>query len=342
MSKVFFAPPDAIEGALPRLLEAAGFLALLTHRRRLGIKLHFGEDGNHNHLKPAYVRSAVETVACRVTDCVLIETTTLYRGSRARAASHVALAHRHGFTLANVMAPIQILDGEHGEDFYEVPVNLRHVARARLGRRLKFIPQLLNMAHFKGHFVTGFGGVLKNLAMGLAAKGGKLEMHSLSKPVVDEEKCLSCGDCVEYCPHQAIDFIREVARIGRSCTGCASCIAVCRSGAISIKWNEAAEILGMKIVEYAYAVLQHRIALHLNFVLRVTPNCDCMGTTEEPLMPDVGVFASLDPVACEQAAWDRVQPALGRVYPHLAPEQQIAYAEQLGLGSRQYEVIQVG
>jgi uncharacterized Fe-S center protein len=340
-SRVFFVGPDRLEATLPGLLEATGFLDKLTHRHRLGIKLHFGEEGNRNYLRPEWVRAAVTTVARRVVDVVLLETTTLYRGSRARGSTHVALAHRHGFTLANVMAPVQIVDGEQGEDCYEVPVNRNYVAQAKLGRKLRYVPQLLNLAHFKGHFVTGFGGVLKNLAMGLAAKSGKLDMHSLSKPVVNEAKCASCGDCVEYCPHQAIDFIKEVARIGRSCTGCAGCIAVCRPGAISIQWNEAAENVGMKVVEYAWAVLKDRLALHVNFVLKVTPNCDCMGITEDPLLPDVGVFASFDPVACEQAAWDATQVALKKQYPHLEPERQIAYAEELGLGTRQYEIVKI-
>jgi hypothetical protein len=338
MSRVLFAPPDRLESDIPRLIEASGFLARINHRRELGIKVHFGEDGNHNHLKPAYVLAAARTVCRRVTRCALLETSTLYHGRRATARSHLALAREHGFTLQSVMTPIEMIDGKQGESFYEVPIDLKLVKRAKLGRKLRYIPFLLNLAHFKGHFVTGFGGVFKNLAMGLAAKSGKLEMHSQSKPVVNPERCASCGDCIDYCPQQAIDFVHEIARIGRSCTGCASCITVCRHGAITINWNEAAENVGLKIIEYAYAVLQGRIALHMNFVVNVTPNCDCIGTTEKPVMPDVGVFASLDPVACEQAAYERVQPALQKLYPHLAPGTALEYAEQLGLGSRQYEL----
>jgi hypothetical protein len=338
MSLVLFAPAERIESSIPRLIEESDFLDRIDPRRRLGIKVHFGEDGNRNHLPPSYVRAAAETVARRVTDCVLLETSTLYRGRRATARSHLELAHEHGFTLPAVMTPIDIIDGKQGEDFYEVPINLKHVKQARLGRRLKYVRSILNMAHFKGHFVTGFGGVLKNLAMGLAAKGGKLEMHSRSKPVVNAKKCTSCGNCVDYCPHQAIDFVQHVARIGRSCTGCAGCVSICTHGAVTIDWNEAAENVGMKIAEYAYAALRNRIALHMNFLVRVTPNCDCMNAAEEPIMPDTGVFASLDPVACEQAAFDRAWPALKKLYGHLAPERSLEYAEEIGLGSRTYEL----
>ncbi|MEO0107976.1 MAG: DUF362 domain-containing protein [candidate division WOR-3 bacterium] len=323
------------------MIQSSGFLDQLHGRRRLGIKVHFGEDGNRTHLSPDYVRIAVETVSRKVADCQLIETSTLYRGKRAQAQSHVALAHEHGFTSQRVLAPIAILDGHQGEDYYEVPTGLESLPRARLARKLKHFPWILNLAHFKGHFVTGFGGVLKNLAMGLAAKSGKLAMHSRSRPAVDPRKCTSCGSCVDYCPHQAIAFIRDVAAIGRSCTGCAGCIAICPAGAIRIDWNEAAANVGRKVVEYAYAVLAGRRALHLNFLINVTPNCDCMGTVETPFMPDVGIFGSLDPVACEQAAFDRAQAGLRKLYPHLAPEQAIAYAEQLGLGSRSYELLEL-
>jgi len=344
MSRVLFSPADDILGSIPRLIEASGFLDHLSYRKLLGIKLHFGEDGNRNHLKPEHVRAAVETVSRRVTECALLETCTLYRGGRATAETHIALAHKHGFTLPAVLAPVEIIDGEQGNDYYEVPINLALVKRARLGRKLRRIHFLLNLAHFKGHFVTGFGGVFKNLAMGLAAKGGKLEMHSLYKPQVDESRCTSCGACVEYCPQQAIDFVREVARIGRSCVGCGGCIMVCKQGAIGVKWNEASENVSRKVVEYAYAVLRDpsrpepRVCLNLSFAINITPNCDCVGTTEEPIMPDVGVFASFDPVACEQAAFDRVRTALKKLYPHLDPQQAIDYAEEIGLGSRQYEL----
>jgi uncharacterized protein len=341
MSKVLFAPVPNLRAAIPKLIEQSGFLEKINCRRRLGIKVHFGEDGNHNYLDPSFVRAAVEVVCRRVTDCVLLETSTLYRGRRATAKTHLSLAHEHGFTLASVMMPIDIIDGRQGEASYSVPVDLKLVKEAHLGRRLKHVPTILNMAHFKGHFVTGFGGVLKNLAMGLASKRGKLEMHCLSKPNVNPDRCTSCGDCVEYCPSDAIDFVHEVARIGRSCSGCAACITVCRQGAIGLDWGEAAENVGLKVTEYALAVLRDRVALHLNFVINVTPNCDCMAVTEKPIMPDVGIFASLDPVACEQAAFDRAGPALKKTYPKLIPEKQIEHAEKIGLGSRKYELITV-
>jgi len=186
--------------------------------------------------------------------------------------------------------------------------------------------------------VTAFGGVFKSLAMGLGAKGGKLEMHSQSKPHVTSRKCTACNECIAYCPHRAIEMKDDAAVITGRCTGCASCIMVCPDRAITFKWNEVSENVQMKVVEYAAATMKDRLMLHFNFAVRVTANCDCMDVDEKPLMPDVGVFASLDPVSCEQAAYDRCRTALGKAWPELKPERQLAYAEQLGLGRRDYEV----
>jgi uncharacterized Fe-S center protein len=194
------------------------------------------------------------------------------------------------------------------------------------------------MAHFKGHFVTGFGGVFKNMAMGLAAKAGKLEMHSGSKPFVDPEKCVSCGACVDYCPNDAINFVQYVAKIGRSCTGCGGCLPVCREGAIRINWDAASETIQRKMVEYCRAVLRGREAIHFNFCLHITANCDCYPQTENPIMEDIGAFGSLDPVACEQAAWDQTEAALKDLYPHLKPDLILEVAQERGLGSRSYKL----
>ncbi len=177
--------------------------------------------------------------------------------------------------------------------------------------------------------------------MGLAAKAGKLAMHSSSRPYVDEERCTSCGTCVDYCPHEAINFINFVAAIGRSCVGCGGCIAVCPYGAIKLNWNATSESVQKMMAEYCRALLQDRVAIHFNCCIRITPNCDCYPNTENPLMPDIGLFASFDPVACDQAAFDAARGPLTEYYPHLNPEVLLAHAETLGLGNRRYKVIRI-
>ncbi|NPV14106.1 DUF362 domain-containing protein [candidate division WOR-3 bacterium] len=338
-SVVWFVPPERVADGVGQILEQSGFFARTRPRKKVGIKTHFGENDNNNHISPELVRSAA--IACINHDLqpVAVETTALYRGRRQRASEHIKLAREHGFTVERTLVPIEILDGEYGEHFYPVALDFAPQTPAYLAGRLRFIRYLVNLAHFKGHFVAGFGGAIKSIAMGLAAKAGKLAMHSSSKPYVDEEKCLSCGNCVDYCPHDAIDFVKYVARIGRSCTGCGGCLAVCPHGAIKINWDAASESVQKKLAEYCYAVLKDRVAIHFNIVLKVTPNCDCYPQTENPIMPDVGLFASFDPVACDQAAWDHTRSALKEIYPHLNPEIVLARGEEIGLGKRNYQLV---
>jgi len=340
-SCVYFAPPARAREGIGAALEASGFFLALRPRKKLGIKVHFGEHGNVTHLRPELVRAAVVAASYHNVQPVVIETTALYRGRRQEALSHLELAREHGFTLRSVLAPIEILDGRYGEKHYDVPLDSTLVPRARLAQGLRRLRYLINLAHFTGHFVTGFGGVIKNLAMGLAAKAGKLEMHSSSKPFVESERCLSCGACVDYCPHDAINFVQYVAKVGRSCAGCGGCLAVCPQAAIRINWDAASESVQLKMVEYARAVLLGRRAFHFNCCLGITPNCDCLPQPEDPMMPDIGLFASSDPVACEQAAWDRAGPRLGELYPHLKPELILDRAEVTGLGSRRYELVEL-
>jgi hypothetical protein len=338
---VYFAPADRSRDAVGQALENSGFLSRLKPKRKIGLKVHFGEAGNNNHLDPQLVRAAAVAVSYYNLQPVAIETTTLYRGKRQNARDYVKLAKEHGFNMETILAPIDILDGERGEKFYVVPLESSIVPKAKLAQGLRRFHYLINVAHFKGHFVTGFAGVLKNLAMGLAAKAGKLEMHSSSKPSVDESRCVSCGECVEYCPHEAINYVHYVAKIGRSCVGCGGCLAVCPQGAIQVNWNAASEMVQLKLAEYCRAVLQGREAFHFNFCLKVTPNCDCYPQTEKPIMPDVGVFASLDPVACEQAAYDRIGPKLKELYPHLNPETLLEACERNGVGTRAYRLVEL-
>ncbi|MGQ9678119.1 MAG: DUF362 domain-containing protein [bacterium] len=339
-SFVWFVPPERVVDGVGIILEQSGFFNRTRPHKKVALKVHFGEAGNNNHINPDFVRAAAVVSVNHDLQPVIVETTALYRGRRQRASEHIKLAHEHGFTVNRTLAPIEILDGEYGAHFYPVALEFAPEKPAYLAGRLRFFRYIVNLAHFTGHFVAGFGGAIKSLAMGLAAKAGKLAMHSSSKPRVDEDRCLSCGACVDYCPHDAIDFVHYVARIGRSCVGCGGCLAVCPHGAIKINWDGASDSVQRSIAEYCYAVLKHRAAIHFNFLLKITPNCDCYPQTEKPMMPDVGLFASFDPVACDQAALDRVGPVLKKIYPHLNPEIVLARGVEIGLGNRNYQLVQ--
>jgi len=335
---VYSVPVERAREGVGAILEASGFFKRLRPKKKVGIKVHFGEHGNNNHLKPEFVRAAAVAASYFNLQPVVIETTALYRGRRQEATEHLKLAREHGFSTESILAPLEILDGRHGEKSYSVPLDSDIVPVARLAQGLRRIRYIVNLAHFKGHMLTGFGGVIKNLAMGLAAKAGKLEMHSHSKPRIDPEKCTSCGDCVDYCPGDAINYVQYVAQIGPACTGCGGCLTVCKQNAIRIKWDAASETVQLRMVEYARAVIKDRELVHLNFCLNVTPNCDCNSVTEKRVAPDVGLFGSLDPVACEQAAWDRLAPKLGAIYPRLRPELLLEAAASRGLGTRHYRI----
>lgn len=340
-SIVWFVPPERLADGISLVLETSEFFSRTRPKKKVGIKVHFGEAGNNNHLAPEFVRSAAVACVCHDLQPVIIETTALYRGRRQRASEHLKLAHEHGFTPQRTLAPIEILDGEYGEKFYTVELGSDLTPRAYLAGKLRFIRYIVNLAHFKGHFVAGFGGTIKNLAMGLAAKAGKLAMHSSSRPYVDEEKCTSCGTCVDYCPHNAINFVRYVARIGHACVGCGGCLAVCPHGAIRIAWDAASESVQRKMADYCAAVLRGRVAIHFNLLVNITPNCDCYPQTEKPVLPDLGIFASFDPVACDQAALDRTGPVLKEIHPHINPGVVLARGVEIGLGSREYRLVPV-
>ncbi len=341
-SIVYYLPTSKITtNSIRQILIDTRFLPQLVNAKNIGIKVHFGEEGNNNYLEPRYVQMFVNEIKALGKKPTLIETSTLYRGRRQNRDSHIKLAFEHGFTEDNVNATIKILDGARGEAFEETMVNLNYIQKAKIAQKLRDYDAVVNLAHFKGHFVVGFGGVIKNIAMGLSAKGGKLEMHSQTKPYVKTDKCINCETCISTCPADAITISKRSAIIDSNCIGCASCVAICPENAIKINWNESSILTQKKMAEYALAIIRNRIWLHCNFAIRITPNCDCMDRTENPVMPDIGLFISLDPVACDQAVWDRTKDKINKLYPQINPEILLTYCERLGLGTRQYEICEI-
>uniref|UniRef100_A0A7V5XZM8 DUF362 domain-containing protein n=1 Tax=candidate division WOR-3 bacterium TaxID=2052148 RepID=A0A7V5XZM8_UNCW3 len=350
MSKsiVYFIPYKEKEGNLEELkkkiekvFSLTKYLDNLNYGRRLAIKIHFGEEGNNNHLKPIYARMVASFVAQRSVQPYLVETATLYRSKRNNKKGHIELATEHGFTLFNTLCQIEILDGNNGEAYFEVPIDSFHTKKAKLAKKLRPYLYLINLAHFKGHLATGFGGVLKNLGMGLAAKGGKLDMHSASHPYVNENKCIGCGICVDYCPEGAIKLHHLQAKIGPLCVGCGGCLAICPNQAIEFRWDQSPEILAKKVFEYAKAVLIGRYALHFNFLINITPNCDCYPKTEQPIREDIGIFISFDPLACDQAGFDFLKREITKLYSHLNYDELFDFGERIGLGKRDYELCEI-
>jgi hypothetical protein len=187
--------------------------------------------------------------------------------------------------------------------------------------------------------VTGFGGTLKNVGMGGASKGGKLELHSNSKPSIDKNKCIKCLRCFNYCQFHAIKKVGNYLEIDHNkCSGCAGCIALCPVGAIRLRWDAASADVQQRIARYAASLIKNKNIFYINFLINITPNCDCYHTDEPVITNDVGIFASFDPVCIDKACYDFIRKPLGRLYPDIDPMEQIFYAEKFGAGEKNYEI----
>jgi hypothetical protein len=293
----------------------------------------------------------------------LTDSNTVYVGTRSEAVSHLTTAIENGFAYAVVRAPLVIADGLTGKAEVEVPIKKKHFKSVFLAEALMEAEGMVVMSHFKLHELSGFGGALKNLGMGGASRRGKLAQHSNISPKVTEKKCTGCGDCVAHCAQEAILINPETQKAvidPARCIGCAECILVCPYANIQIQWNESIPVFLEKLAEYAYGVMQSKKdrAVFLNFITQVSPACDCYGHNDMPIVADVGILASRDPVAVDQAAADLVNEARGLpgsalkkkaahtdkfkdVYPQVDWPIQLAYAEELGLGSREYELVKI-
>lgn len=347
-----------------RLLEAVDLKGIVQRKKKrplIAIKIHFGERGNTSFIRPVYVRQVVDKLWDSGGRPFLTDANTVYVGTRSEAASHLTTAIQNGFAFAVVNAPLIIADGLLGTAEEEVDVGLKHFQKVYLGEAVVNAEALVSLAHFKLHELSGFGGAIKNVGMGSASRRGKLAQHSNISPKVNDKKCTGCGDCVAHCAQEAIRLEAEKAVIDPGkCVGCAECILVCPYGNIEIQWNESIPVFMEKMVEYTYGVLKDKKdrAVFLNFIQQVSPACDCYGHNDMPIIPDIGILASRDIVAIDQAAVDLMNQSPGHpgsclknlspgsdkirdVYPQIDWELQLDYAEKLGLGSREYELIKI-
>lgn len=311
-----------------KLIQATSCLELVPKNSPLALKVHFGEDGNVNFLNPLFARCMAERVREKGGQPFLTDTTTLYGGRRFRAHTHLELAKDHGFDFA----PVVIADGMLGDEFYEVN-------GSKFGRAYRTVDVFFFLSHFKGHMVTSFGGALKNIGMGCGSKGGKLDMHAHSRPHVEEARCNFCLRCFEYCAYQAVEKHERTVRIaGGKCVGCGGCMAVCPERAIRNTWASSPADVCQRMTKYAADFYRTKKAFCFNFLIRIAPECDCFHTNEPLIAPDVGILASRDPVALDQASLDLIREPIVKAHPDLDPETQLAAAERNGAGERKYEI----
>lgn len=347
---------------LEKLLLAAGFDQIDFEGKFVAIKLHFGELGNLAFLRPNYAKTVADMVKARGGMPFLTDCNTLYVGSRKHALEHMDTAYTNGYSPFSTGCHVIIADGLKGSDDVEVPVEGgEYVKRAKIGRALMDADIVISLTHFKGHENTGFGGALKNIGMGGGSRAGKMEMHSAGKPTVDQDACVGCGACRKICAHDAPVITDKKCTIDHAkCVGCGRCIAICPKDAVCPASDETFEKLNCKIAEYTKAVVDGRPAFHISIVRDVSPNCDCHMENDVAIVPDVGMFASFDPVALDLACAEAVnrQPVLANcavtdngcehdpdhlhgAHPDTCWQHAIEHGVKIGLGSDRYELITV-
>ncbi len=368
-SKVYFTDLRSRSSAslpekLERLVRKAGIETLDCKDRFTALKIHFGEPGNMAYIRHNYadkIVSVLNSIGARV---FLTDSNTLYSGRRSNAINHLWSAFENGFNPIGVKAPVIIADGLKGTEYREIAINAEICRTARIGSAIADADVVVSMTHFKGHEQAGFGGTLKNLGMGSASRGGKLELHSTSKPTIVRNNCTGCRQCVKDCNYSAVtlDNDRRAVIDYESCVGCGQCVAVCRYNAAQPVWSGSSELMNKKTAEYALAVLKDKPHFHISFIMNVSPECDCWGHNDLPIVPDIGMAASFDPVALDQACADMVisAPAIkgsvanprGEVdltnkdkfrliHPNTDWKVGLEHAEKIGLGTMRYELVRI-
>ena len=351
---------------LERLMRAAGIQNIDFDHKMTAIKMHFGEPGNLSFLRPNYAKRVADVVKSLGGIPFLTDCNTLYPGRRKNALEHLDSAYENGFTPLSTGCQVIIGDGLKGSDDVEVPVrNGQYVKTAKIGRAIMDADVFISLSHFKGHEQTGFGGAMKNIGMGCGSRRGKMEQHSAGKPLVDPNVCVCCRQCARQCAQDAFSYDSGKAVIDQAkCVGCGRCIAACNFDAIYSPNDDAFEMLDRKMAEYAMAVVDGRPHFHISLVMDISPYCDCHGENDAPILPDVGMFASFDPVALDQACADaclRQDPIPGSLldekmhradfvdhhdhFINTTPEAEwescLEHAQEIGLGSRSYELIEI-
>jgi uncharacterized Fe-S center protein len=342
---------------IERLFEAANFSNFIEKDDLTGVKIHFGEEGNDSFINPVLIRPIIEKIRYYGAKPFLTDTNTLYYGSRHDSPTHIETAIKHGFNYSVVDAPIVIADGIKGDNWVPIEVNLKHFQNVKIASDIINLDSMFVLSHFKGHGMSGFGGAIKNLAMGCAAVQGKLEQHECAKPYINDN-CTGCGKCAEECPVSAIIVEDQAIIEYEKCIACNNCLEQCPDSCIELDWDMVEPFIE-KMVEYAWGAVKNKVnkAGYFNFLMNITPDCDCVSWSDRSFVPDIGILASNDPVALDEASYDMVNKQVGHkdsllshghgpgedkfrgIWENVDGRLQMKYAEEIGLGTRNYEFI---
>ena len=372
-SKVYFTDfrarlGEGLPTKLKRLMKKAGFASMDMEGKFVAIKIHFGELGNISYLRPNYAKAVVDMVKEAGGIPFLTDCNTLYPGSRKNAIEHMYCAWENGFTPMTVDCPVIIGDGLKGTDDIAVPVKGgTYIKEAKIGRAIMDADIFISLTHFKGHETVGFGGTIKNIGMGCGSRAGKKDQHSNGKPTIDPEVCRGCKRCMRECANQGLEFDETTKKMqvnAENCLGCGRCLGACNFDAIRFVNDAATKELNCRMAEYAKAVVDGRPNFHISLIVDVSPYCDCHGENDAPILPNVGMLASFDPLALDQACADlclKQQPLPNSVlsdnmkkadfcdhhdhFENTTVDSEykscLEHGEEIGLGSREYELIEM-
>ena len=343
-----------------RLILTAGIDQIDFKDKYVAVKMHFGEPGNLAYLRANYARVVIDIIKDLGGKPFLVDCNTLYIGGRKNGLDHLEAAYQNGFNPYNTGCHVIIADGIKGTDEVLVPIDGEYVKEAKIGTAVMDADIIISLSHFKLHEEAGIGGAMKNIGMGCGSRAGKMEMHHGGKVYVEQDLCVGCGQCRKICAHDAPAIENRKANIDLDkCVGCGRCISVCPLDAIQPIQKESNNVLNYKIAEYTKAVLQGRPHFHITLIKDVSPYCDCHSENDVPIIPDVGMYASFDPVAIDMACADALnaQKAEKNSMLGMAPEQledhvktvhpttnwrsQIEHAKKIGLGTDEYEIITI-
>lgn len=354
-SKVYFAPLEKESSAHERkekmveICTLPDFTGIIEKNDKVAVKIHVGEKKNTTHVAPEVVKQAVNSIKKRKGKPFLTETATLYRGERSDGIDHLEHAYRHGFTPGKMGAPFIMADGIAGNS--EVAVSIPGILQDSvfIARDAAYADVIIAISHATGHMANGLGAALKNLGMGLASRKGKMRQHSSMKPKIKPGACTFCKQCISWCPEDAIIERDEKAFIlTEKCIGCGECLTVCKFDAVSYDWGTESAELQKQVAEHAFGAIRgkEKKSFFINCLYDMTKDCDCVGGAQDPVIPDIGILASSDPIALDQATLDLTESSfpetlVGDSWPNLDPKVQLEHGERIGMGSREYELIRI-